>query len=132
MSTLKVGTVADTSGGSGSTPAQIEAGRTKAWVAFNGTGTVAILDSYRVSSITDTQTGRYTINWQDSQANTNYSLAGIGQRSSPGNTARTHGIALRDANDNRATTTTKLQLGLVGNNASGSADSPYVSIHMCN
>jgi len=44
----------------------------KAWVNFNGTGTVAIRDSYNVSSITDNGTGSYTINFSNSMANTNY------------------------------------------------------------
>ena len=44
----------------------------KAWVNFNGTGTVAIRDSYNVSSITDNSTGQYTINFSNNMANTNY------------------------------------------------------------
>jgi hypothetical protein len=35
----------------------------KAWVKFNGTGTVAIVSSYNVSSITDNGTGNYTVNY---------------------------------------------------------------------
>ena len=35
----------------------------KAWVNFNGTGTVAIRDSYSVSSITDLETGNYRVNF---------------------------------------------------------------------
>jgi hypothetical protein len=46
----------------------------KAWVNFNGTGTVAIRDSYNVSSITDGGTGYYTINFSSSMANANYSV----------------------------------------------------------
>ena len=38
----------------------------KAWVNFNGTGTVAIRDGYNVSSITDTGAGKYTITFMDS------------------------------------------------------------------
>ena len=34
----------------------------KAWVNFNGTGTVAIRDDYGVSSITDNNTGMYDVN----------------------------------------------------------------------
>jgi len=34
----------------------------KAWVNFNGTGTVAIVDSHNVSSITDVATGKYIAN----------------------------------------------------------------------
>ena len=33
----------------------------RAWVNFNGTGTVAIRDSFNVSSITDNGTGNYTV-----------------------------------------------------------------------
>ena len=38
-------------------------GIAKAWVNFNGTGTVAIRDSFNVSSITDNGTVNYTINF---------------------------------------------------------------------
>jgi len=44
----------------------------KAWVNFNGTGTVAIRDSYNVSSITDLGTGYYTVNFSTILSNTNY------------------------------------------------------------
>jgi len=63
MSTLKVGTIQDTSGGSGSTPEQIKKGTCKAWINYNGTGTVSIRQSYNVSSLGDDGTGRYTINF---------------------------------------------------------------------
>jgi len=36
----------------------------RAWVNFNGTGTVAIRDSFNVSSITDRGTGNYTVNFE--------------------------------------------------------------------
>lgn len=44
----------------------------KAWVNFNGTGTVAIRASYNVSSLTDLGTGRYTINFTTAMPDTNY------------------------------------------------------------
>lgn len=47
----------------------------KGWVNFNGTGTLAIRDSYNVSSVTDNGTGDYTINWSTSFANANYAVA---------------------------------------------------------
>lgn len=49
----------------------------KAWVNFNGTGTVAIRDSYNVSSITDNGTGDYTINYGTALNNSNYAISGI-------------------------------------------------------
>ena len=48
----------------------------KAWVNFNGTGTVAIRDSYNVSSITDNATGQYYVNFSTPMNNTNYSVVG--------------------------------------------------------
>lgn len=48
----------------------------KAWVNFNGTGTVAIRDSYNVSSITDNAVGQYYVNFSTPMNNTNYSVVG--------------------------------------------------------
>ena len=72
MSTLKVNTIQNTSGGSSSTPEQIEQGRAKVWIKMNGTGTIAINDSFGVSSIVDNGTGFYTINFSTAFASTNY------------------------------------------------------------
>jgi len=44
----------------------------RAWVNFNGTGTVAIRASYNVSSITDNGTGQYTINFTTAMVDVNY------------------------------------------------------------
>jgi hypothetical protein len=44
----------------------------KAWVNFNGTGTVAIRASFNVSSITDNGTGDYTVNFTTAFADANY------------------------------------------------------------
>lgn len=54
-------------------------GIAKAWVNFNGTGTVAIRASFNVSSITDNGTGLYTVNFTTAMpdANYSYSLSGI-------------------------------------------------------
>lgn len=75
MSTLKVATIQDLSAANSSTPEQVAQGRAKAWVNFNGTGTVAIRDSYRVTSITDGGTGTYTVNLTDTQSSANYCVA---------------------------------------------------------
>jgi hypothetical protein len=44
----------------------------RAWVNFNGTGTVAIRASGNVSSITDNGTGDYTVNFTNAMPNINY------------------------------------------------------------
>lgn len=46
----------------------------RAWVNFNGTGTVAINASGNVSSITDVGTGDYTVNFTTSMPDANYSV----------------------------------------------------------
>ena len=51
-------------------------GLCKAWVNFNGTGTVAIRASYNVSSITDNGTGDYTVNFTTAMVDANYSIVG--------------------------------------------------------
>ena len=48
----------------------------KAWVNFNGTGTVAIRGSYNVSSVTDNGTGDYTVNFTNAMSDANYSVSG--------------------------------------------------------
>ena len=44
----------------------------KAWVNFNGTGTVAIRDSLNVASVTDNGAGDYTINFSSPLSSSNY------------------------------------------------------------
>jgi len=52
----------------------------KAWVNFNGTGTVAIRDSYNVSSITDLGTGGYQVNITNAISNANYTVTSSSNR----------------------------------------------------
>jgi hypothetical protein len=47
-------------------------GSAKAWVNFNGVGTVAIRASYNVSSITDNGTGDYIVNFTNAMIDTNF------------------------------------------------------------
>lgn len=44
----------------------------RAWVNFNGTGTVAIRGSGNVTSITDNGTGDYTVNFTTAMTDANY------------------------------------------------------------
>jgi hypothetical protein len=47
----------------------------RAWVNFNGTGTVAINADFNVASITDSGVGLYTINFVNPMVDANYSVA---------------------------------------------------------
>jgi hypothetical protein len=84
--TLTISTLSD---GTNSTSAtNCIQGSAKAWVNFNGTGTVAIRASYNVSSITDNGTGDYTVNFTTAMPNANYgiALACVGYLNSAGGT----------------------------------------------
>ena len=79
MSTLAVATIKSVSSAapvfqntSGTEKGQLA----KVWCCFNGTGTVAILDSFNTSSITDQGQGEYKINYSSSFSNTNYCIQG--------------------------------------------------------
>ena len=50
----------------------------RAWVNFNGTGTVAIEASGNVSSVTDNGTGDYTINFTTALPDVNYCVSAFG------------------------------------------------------
>ena len=93
----------------------------RAWVNFNGTGTVAIRASYNVSSITDNGTGRYTVNFSTALADVNYSTV---VTSSTGNSGQTW--LLSDAGPNlnsgaySSTYTTTSSIRILGGNSSNS------------
>ena len=44
----------------------------KAWVNYNGTGTIAIQDSYNVSSLTDDATGKWDVNFSTAMSSVNF------------------------------------------------------------
>ena len=68
--TFNAPSVASLSTASGSAPSY----SARAWVNFNGTGTVAIRGSGNVSSITDSGTGQYVVNFTTAMADTNYAV----------------------------------------------------------
>jgi hypothetical protein len=55
------------------TVANLPAYQCRAWVNFNGTDTVAIRASGNVSSVTDNDTGDYTVNFTTAMPDANYS-----------------------------------------------------------
>jgi len=65
MSTLKTNTIKNTD--------DVEMYLAKAWVNFNGQGTVAIRAAGNVSSITDNGTGDFTVNFTTAMVDANYS-----------------------------------------------------------
>jgi hypothetical protein len=67
----------------------------RAWVNFNGTGTVAIRAAGNVSSITDNGVGDYTVNFTTAMPDANYAVNAItGQTTS---TSTNMGIGVRSS-----------------------------------
>jgi len=82
-SVLNVDTIADKAGTGpvGLTKQQAA----KAWVDFNGTGTVAISDSFNIGGLTDAGTGLYDLTFTNSMNNANFASTGAaGERDDSG------------------------------------------------
>jgi hypothetical protein len=121
MSTLRVTTVTNPSGGQPTI-----AGLARAWVNFDGTGTVAIRASLNVSSITDNGTGQFTVNFTTAFADANYAVSGTA--STIGSTASyTHVVTTGDAgNVYGGFSTTSVRLNTYGANYVSLGDPTYV------
>ncbi len=78
MSILKVNTIQNASGSNASTTDNIQQGIAKAWVNFDGGGTLTssdqsgVRDSFNISSVEDSAAGVYTVNINTDMADTNY------------------------------------------------------------
>lgn len=82
MSTLKLDTLSNKAGTASVPSDTIVSGTAKAWVNFNGTGTVAINRAFNVSTITDNGTGNYTVNFTTAMVDANYATVLGGNRNS--------------------------------------------------
>jgi hypothetical protein len=93
----------------------------RAWVNFNGTGTVAIRASGNVSSITDNGVGDYTVNFTTAMPDANYAYCGSQSSSSAGVSS----FVLNNIGATAPTTTT----ARIGTYVSASAADPvYVNV----
>jgi len=70
--------------GEGTAQTSIQQGLAKAWINFNGSGTIAERDSFNNASITDNAIGDYTVTITSAMANVNYAHVGTAGQ---GNTA---------------------------------------------
>ena len=93
----------------------------RAWVYFNGTGTVAINGSFNVSSITDNGTGNYTLNFTNAMPDANYSVSGFACRDVAG---YDQGGISQGSTDIYSTTQLQIRTGVNG----ASLDLPRVSV----
>ena len=119
--TITVSTISDGSVSTSST--NCIQGSAKAWVNFNGTGTVAIRASYNVSSITDNGTGDYTVNFTNAFADANYCSVFGGTNATSG-TGRDQNIGVKN---NTAPTTSALRIVVFEPNT-GTVDPLYCNV----
>lgn len=94
----------------------------RAWVNFNGTGTVAIRGSGNVSSITDNGTGDYTINLTTAMPDVNYCTQLTGMRDSDGNGS--FNATIRGGTYSTYVTTSSVRI-LAENDSGTRVDPPY-------
>ena len=82
MSTLLVNTLTGTStagsivvtGEGNSATTNLQQGLAKSWANFNGTGTIALTDSFNVASLSDEGTGEYETNFTNSMNNGDFAI----------------------------------------------------------
>jgi hypothetical protein len=83
MSILRVDAIRDNGAGFNDVVTFANSGGTengklaRAWVNFNGNGSVAIRANFNVNSITDNAVGDYTVNFSNAMSDANYSVAGV-------------------------------------------------------
>jgi len=85
-------------GEGGTVTTNLQQGLAKAWINFNGSGTIAIRDSNNITSITDNGTGDYDITIANDMANANYAtLFGGGEGGDANSGGRIPNLAVQSA-----------------------------------
>jgi hypothetical protein len=99
----------------------------RAWVNFDGTGTVAIRASGNVSSITDNGTGDYTVNFTTAMVDANYAIAPSVNSESASSSIRSPQVLSMLAGTTPTTTSFRVinKIGGFDNSGSVDVDSTY-------
>ena len=100
-------------------------GIAKAWVNFDAIGTIAIQDSFNVSSITDVADGNYAINLTTPMSNTKYVTAGSSSSGSDNN-ATSAGITF--PRDNKTVSSFRVRTGDTETNDARDSDMVMVAV----
>lgn len=112
MSTVKVNTLTGTTtagsiavtGEGGSTTTNLQQGLGKAWALLDGTGTIALQDSFNIDSVSDEGTGDYTFTVSNAFNSANFSCTANGRQSeSPAWSAMTSSVGATAATTVRIT-----------------------------
>ena len=100
----------------------------RAWVNFNGTGTVAIRASGNVSSITDNNTGDYTVNFTNAMPDANYQPTVNIQRGDGAGVNPGYGCIYATAANAYTSITTGSVRVITANSATAAMDMIYVGV----
>lgn len=73
--------------GEGSAQTSVQQGLCKQWIHFNGSGTIAILDSFNTTTIVDNGSGDYQVTIANDMSNVNYSVSGTMCHPTTGNSS---------------------------------------------
>lgn len=101
----------------------VNLGGAKAWVNFNGTGTVAIRSAHNVSSISDLGTGTYQVNFAAPMANANYCAVANSAFNATGNS-----IQYQPSVNDYTTTSVTVRTGQAGTTNNSPADNLIVNV----
>jgi len=126
MSTAKFDTLSTLDGSQSVPVSTVAQGSAKAWVNFNGTGTVAIRASFNVSSITDNGTGDYTVNFTNAMVDANYSAV-VGVCAQGGAATFPNVFSNVSTYGPAAPTTTAFRIGAFNHVSSAGKDPEYVT-----
>ena len=97
----------------------------KAWIVFDGTGTVSITDDKNVTTLTDEGTGNYTVTFTNAMPSNNYVPIGISQRMSGTSDIRVLGY---DHNGSDPWNTTQFRMEYAASTGDNPVDSPKGAI----
>ena len=122
-SILRVDTLTDASSNNSVATSVLFNGSAKAWGNLDGTGTIAIRDSYNIASATDEGTGIYDFNYTSNMTNDDYSANE--------SVSETSGF---EGNMNRfpaidGVSTSDIRFGATHSNSNQDVDELYVTIH---
>ena len=90
----------------------------KAWVNFNGTGTVAIRDSQNVSGLVDNSTANYDVNFSNNLNNANY-----------GSTSASRNRATGSSQSGNAVSSKRIEMYETVTGAASDVDNVNLAIH---
>lgn len=121
MSEIRATTISDTAGtGPVTLTGQYAA---KAWINFNGSGTVAIRQSGNVSSITDNAVGVYGLNFSTALQDADYAVSGT---AGPG-TANETQYAIEIDNLSLSASTANINVAVTSSGSSSGTDASIVT-----